>query len=450
MHRSAKKIKALIFLCCLTYFASYLTRYNYAAVLVGLVADLQIDNATGGIAVTGAFIAYGIGQILSGVMGDRFSPVKIVAFGLIATTLVNIAVFFLQSIGAIIAVWCCNGFFQALLWPPIVKLMAEHMPRRAYERATTLISVTAMAANVLIYALSALFLEVATWRAMFLTSALFSGVTVLVWLVGISKNLAAEQAEERASIATNGAASDVMSGAASEDTNKSFSLKENAQGKVSQTEKKHNPVPMEKRRIATLFLLAGVFPLIFSIILQGSLRDSIATWMPTLIKEEYRLSPSQSVLLTCIIPVFSTVAILGASFLEKRIKNEAKSSMILFIVATVDLLVLNLFFGKNAAISVVTLAVGSGCMHGINYLLISRVPGHFAATGKTSTVSGVLNACVYAGAAISTYGYAALSQNKGWDATAVCWLIAAFLSVFGCAVAVKKWKNFRTEQDALR
>ncbi|MBQ1269409.1 MAG: MFS transporter [Clostridia bacterium] len=426
MHRSAKKIKALIFLCCLTYFASYLTRYNYAAVLVGLVADLKIDNATGGIAVTGAFIAYGIGQILSGVMGDRFSPVKIVAFGLIATTLVNIAVFFLQSIGAIIAVWCCNGFFQALLWPPIVKLMAEHMPRRAYERATTLISVTAMAANVLIYALSALFLEVATWRAMFLTSALFSGVTVLVWLVGITKNLAAEHGEE---------ASEAMNDATTDN---------------SPTEKKHDPVPMEKRRIATLFLLAGVFPLIFSIVLQGSLRDSIATWMPTLIKEEYRLSPSQSVLLTCIIPVFSTVAILGASFLEKRIKNEAKSSMILFIVATVDLLVLNLFFGKNAAISVVTLAVGSGCMHGINHLLISRVPGHFAATGQTSTVSGVLNACVYAGAAISTYGYAALSQNKGWDATAVCWLIAAFLSVFGCAVAVKKWKNFRTEQDALR
>lgn len=426
MHRSAKKIKALIFLCCLTYFASYLTRYNYAAVLVGLVADLQIDNATGGIAVTGAFIAYGIGQILSGVMGDRFSPVKIVAFGLIATTLVNIAVFFLQSIGAIIAVWCCNGFFQALLWPPIVKLMAEHMPRRAYERATTLISVTAMAANVLIYALSALFLEVTTWRAMFLTSAIFSGATVLVWLVGITKNLAAEHVEE---------ASEAMNDATTDN---------------SPTEKKHDPVPMEKRRIATLFVLAGVFPLIFSIVLQGSLRDSIATWMPTLIKEEYRLSPSQSVLLTCIIPVFSTVAILGASFLEKRIKNEAKSSMILFIVATVDLLVLNLFFGKNAAISVVTLAVGSGCMHGINYLLISRVPGHFAATGKTSTVSGVLNACVYAGAAISTYGYAALSQNKGWDATAVCWLIAAFLSVFGCAVAVKKWKNFRTEQDALR
>lgn len=434
MHRSAKKIKALIFLCCLTYFASYLTRYNYAAVLVGLVADLQIDNATGGIAVTGAFIAYGIGQILSGVMGDRFSPVKIVAFGLIATTLVNIAVFFLQSIGAIIAVWCCNGFFQALLWPPIVKLMAEHMPRRAYERATTLISVTAMAANVLIYALSALFLEVATWRAMFLTSALFSGVTVLVWLVGITKNLQSERANGTVELAAG-------------------AITEGAESTLPQAgAKEHNAAPqaLEKRRIATLFVLAGVFPLIFSIVLQGSLRDSIATWMPTLIKEEYRLSPSQSVLLTCIIPVFSTVAILGASFLEKRIKNEAKSSMILFIVATVDLLVLNLFFGKNAAISVVTLAVGSGCMHGINYLLISRVPGHFAATGKTSTVSGVLNACVYAGAAISTYGYAALSQNKGWDATAVCWLIAAFLSVFGCAVAVKKWKNFRTEQDALR
>ena len=70
MERAKKHApEALLALCCLVYFASYVTRLDYAAVLVEIVRDLQLSNTTAGIAVTGSFITYGLGMILFGFTG---------------------------------------------------------------------------------------------------------------------------------------------------------------------------------------------------------------------------------------------------------------------------------------------------------------------------------------------------------------------------------------------
>ena len=69
-----KQAAKLTALCCLVYFASYITRLDYAAVLVEIVQDLQIAKTTASIAVTGSFITYGAGMLIFGVLGDRITP----------------------------------------------------------------------------------------------------------------------------------------------------------------------------------------------------------------------------------------------------------------------------------------------------------------------------------------------------------------------------------------
>ena len=69
-----KQASKLTALCCLVYFSSYITRLDYAAVLVEIVQDLQIAKTTASIAVTGSFITYGLGMVIFGVMGDRIKP----------------------------------------------------------------------------------------------------------------------------------------------------------------------------------------------------------------------------------------------------------------------------------------------------------------------------------------------------------------------------------------
>ena len=91
-----KNSKKLAILCGLVYFVSYVTRINYAAALAEIVADLGITKALASIAVTGSFITYALGQIISGFIGDKFDPRKVIIFGVVGTSLINFIVFFLS------------------------------------------------------------------------------------------------------------------------------------------------------------------------------------------------------------------------------------------------------------------------------------------------------------------------------------------------------------------
>ncbi len=84
-------------------------------------------------------------------------------------------------------------------------------------------------------------------------------------------------------------------------------------------------------------------------------------------------------------------------------------------------------------------------MHGVNMMLISRVPPHFAKYGKVSTVSGIVNCFTYIGAAASTYGIALISENFGWTVTLIVWAVIAAAGTLFCCMAHGKWKKFVSE-----
>ena len=83
------------------------------------------------------------------------------------------------------------------------------------------------------------------------------------------------------------------------------------------------------------------------------------------------------------------VGIKLASLLDKKIKNELLSSAILYSVGLLCSLLLLMLFSASATASVSIMAVITAAMHGINLMLISRVPIHFARYGRISTVSGI-------------------------------------------------------------
>ena len=73
---TGRQRNAFCFLCCLVYFMSYLTRMNYAACLAEIQDSLGLAKSIVSLPVTGSFLTYGIGQLLCGFLGDRFSPRK--------------------------------------------------------------------------------------------------------------------------------------------------------------------------------------------------------------------------------------------------------------------------------------------------------------------------------------------------------------------------------------
>ena len=97
-----------------------------------------------------------------------------------------------------------------------------------------------------------------------------------------------------------------------------------------------------------------------------------------------------------------------------------------------------IMFRQNMLLSVLLLALTSACSHAVNFLLICLVPKRFEKYGRFSLVTGLINSCTYVGAALSTYGFAAVSENYGWNVTLCLWGVIALLGLICCFAALKK------------
>ena len=77
-------------LFCLLYFTSYMTRKSFGAVKLGIPDSLLTDQQIGYIG-SALFFTYGAGQVISGLLGDKIDPRKLIFCGLGVTTLCNAA-----------------------------------------------------------------------------------------------------------------------------------------------------------------------------------------------------------------------------------------------------------------------------------------------------------------------------------------------------------------------
>ncbi len=396
-----KSNKKLAVLCCAVYFVSYITRINYAAVLTEIIADLQISKSVASIAVTGSFITYGVGQIISGLIGDKFKPQNVIFCGLCGTSVINLAVAVLPDIWLINAVWCLNGFFQAMMWPPLVRIAAENFEGSSYTKLIARVSQASYAATIAVYVFVPLVIELSEWKTVFAITGAAGAGFAAVWFFS-AKDAAGKSAG-------------VKSG------------------------KNADNLPL------SLLIKTGIIPIMLAIILQGILRDGITTWAPTYVTEVFKLDTSVSILTSAVLPLFSILSLSIVIKVANKFKNELKTSFVFYITALFVNLSLALVFSKFVVFDIAAMAVVISCMHGINVMLIGNVPKYFARFGKVSTVSGVLNSATYVGSAISTYAFAALSDKMGWGFTLGSWVAVSAIGAVLCFICINKWKRFVQE-----
>ena len=397
-------------ICFAVYFASYCTRINYGAAIIAVAADLGIAKNIAGIASTGLFITYGTGQLVSGILGDRMPPHRLIFGGLFGAAIINVCMGFSQSIYPMIALWCVNGFFQAMLWPPLVRIMSELLDADDYKKAVITVSVGSTAATILIYLLVPLCITVSGWRLVFFLCASLGAVVALVWLFYVrSLRSGGFYSGEPVRRAAAAAAADG--------------------GSV--------------RSFRQLVLLSGLIPIICAIILHGTLRDGVQTWMPAFIDETYHLGASISILTTVILPIFATLSYPVATWLKSRFGgSELGSACFLFALSGSCALLLLAFLNVSPLIAIPLMAVVNGSMHGINLMLISHVPQRFTKYGCVATVSGLLNSATYVGSAVSTWGIALLSESRGWFFTIAVWACIAAAGLAVCLTVRRRWNRF--------
>ncbi len=409
----SKHTKQITYLLALVYFSSYFMRINFAVMLVKICGDMQVEKSALAIVVTGLTVAYGTGQVISGFLGDRFQPPHLISTGLALAVFCNVCMFFASTIPLMTVFWAVNGFAHALLWPPIVRLLSLNLNDGEYSYASVRVSQGSSLATIALYLLCPLLLGLMPWRAVMLVCAAFGALVLVAWRVLYPR---------------------VFSSLASEEVQHAPAQKE----------------PSQSNRALPRYVLLPTALIMLAIIMQGMLRDGVTNWMPSYLLETFSLSEESSIVSTVILALFSIVSFsLFNAIQRKFFTNEVTCAATIFAASALSSLVLylvNVFFAQSALIpSLLLMALTVACMHGVNLMLIAIVPKAFVKCGKVSTYSGILNACTYVGAALSTYGFAALAEQFNWNFTILTWVIIA-ASGFGlCLVAAPIWKRFKAE-----
>ncbi len=399
--QNKRDVNVLTAIFMLTYMISYITRINYGAVISEIGSAENITKTLLSMAVTGSFITYGAGQIVSGICGDRFSPKILVSLGLAITTVMNFLIPFCTSPYLMCVVWCINGFAQAFMWPPIVKIMSHSMTDADYQTSIVKVLWGSSFGTIAVYLVSPLLISVSSWKAVFFFSSVCGAIMLVLWNILV-----------RDAVNTSAKAETVS---ADKPSGLSFRV----------------------------FMTPMILSVLICIVCQGMLRDGVTTWMPSYIAETYNLSNSISILTGVLLPIFSLLCYNAASKLyRKYLKNPLTCSAVIFLAGCVSSFLLYVLSGKSAVSSVFLSAVLTGCMHGVNMLLVCMLPAYFKRHGKVSTAAGVLNSFTYIGSALSTYGFASLSENLGWSFTIVMWIGVAAL---GCALCLFWSKRFKKE-----
>lgn len=403
-----KKSKLLIIALWLVYASSYFIRTCYAASIAAIVDEGIFTKGQVGLIGTAFFICYGVGQLISGLLGDKVNPFAMIIFGSASGAVSCFAMAFADSLILLLIIWAANGFFQSMLWSPILRIYSETVDKDLSKKAILHIALSLPIGTICAYLISTVIIKYYNWKYVFVCGGIciLAASLLIICLTLYIKN----------------------------DIEKVRNQNALADSPVNEK---------SKSGILSLAAVSGLFIIMIPSFLHGMMRDGITNWVPTMIGETYGVSPSFSVFLTILLPIFNAFGAYAVTPLYKKLgENEMKTAGITGALALIPLISL-LFMNKMPVyVIIVLLAFTTSIMYALNYLIISLVPVRFSKYSATSGISGILNSAAHIGSAVSSYGFGAAAEGFGWNFVVIIWIVSAFLTFAFSLLSNRKWKKF--------
>ncbi|MBQ3063954.1 MAG: MFS transporter, partial [Clostridia bacterium] len=168
--------RAIAWVCALAYFTSYVLRKNLGVMLVKVCSDMGVAESALAVVLTGLTITYGTGQLISGVLGDKVSPIIMIAGGLGVSSVINGAFYFVDSVPMMTVLWCINGFAHSMIWAPMVKLFSVYLADHEYNFAIMRVMWGSAFATIFLRVFCPAMLLVTSWRTIMLITAIYGAV----------------------------------------------------------------------------------------------------------------------------------------------------------------------------------------------------------------------------------------------------------------------------------
>lgn len=408
--QKSKKIMAstlLIWLCWLVYACSYIGKLNYNASINQVMSFYNVDKDQAGLVGTFFFFAYGAGQVINGIFCKKYNLKWVVFASLLTAGIVNLCVGLAPSFGLIKYLWLANGMTMSVLWPCVIRFLAESLSKKDMARATVTIGTTGAFGMFFAYGISALFAEINFKVVFYVATTVLIGVAFL-WAFSVSKLSKSAKAEceqiEEAIAETKG--------------------KEVSQGRFS------------KKLLVAIIILFCFFG-----VATNFVKDGLATWLPTILKDQYGFKDSISLILTF---SFSLLGLFGNAFAthmhRKVVKDFVLHDGIIFLVATVFIgVVMAGLSVESFLISLLVIILGIIVVKlfiaSSNSLITSIFPLYMKGKVNSGLMAGILNGCCYVGSMASSYGLGLIAKNFGWTVAfwvlfTVCAIVTAIATVY--------------------
>ena len=385
--QNAKKAIMIGSLCTVSYLAVYIARNILGAVTPQMVEQGYAEAFIGKISSL-YFVAYAVGQLINGAIGDKIKAKWMICMGLMGAALMNILFSWLSTseIGAM-ATYGATGFFLSMIYGPMTKVVSENTEPIHATRCSLGYTFASFFGSPAAGVLAA----VLTWQSVFAASSAILAVMAILGFVFFT-------AFERKGIVKYG----------------QYKAQEKGTGNIK------------------VLLKHGIVKFSLISILTGVVRTSVVFWLPTYINQYLGFSAEKSAaIFTVATLIISTTAFISVFIYEKLGHDMHKTVLLMFSSATVFFLLTYLVKMPVLNVGFIVLAIMSS--NGAASMLWSKYCPSLRDTGMVSSATGFLDFLSYMAAATANLIFANAATTIGWGNLILVWL---GLMVVGVVIAL--------------
>jgi len=408
-----------------TYFAYYLCRYNMPVAKTRLCETFSWDASQIGIVFTALTVMYAVGQFVNGQLADRFGSRVIASLGVLGSVLMNLAIFFvilLRPAGAVntrfilimVSIfWGANGFFQAMGWSPMVRVMAHWFPAQGRGKIMgelgTCYQLGGAFSTLLAFFLVGHWVQKlgGDWRAVFwVPAAIFAVIGVFFFLT--IRNCPEEAGLEPVET--------------EEHTHPAGTKGAGITHNVLRT--LGNPY---------LWVIAGTF------FLLDVNRYGFVNWLPAFVAERGSGSWIKDMMKLCIHPLAGSAGAIFAGWATDRFFKGRRAPVIAILLAALGIfsIVVPHIDPKNSAAVVSVIALVGFCTYGPHILMVGHAAQDFGKKSGAAGAAGFIDSMGYIGASLAGWGAGVFIMKYGYGFTFTFFGLAA---IAGALLVCVIWK----------
>lgn len=395
----------LIFLGWLVYTTSYLGKVNYSANITQIIDFYGITKTEAGIVPTFFFVAYGLGQFINGFFCRKYNIKWIIFFSLLISSIINFTIAVSTNFAIVKWLWMVNGFVLSMLWPTLIRMLSENLSKKLLGTSSVVMGTTVALGTLTIYGLSSIYAAFNKFKLAFYTAAFVVIIVSFVWLISYGKAVT--------------------------------SAKEGCRMEDSADETKRETTTQEKHVNSGKNILATVIVLCFYAIGINLTKDGLTTWVPSILKEEFCLTDSISILLTLFLPVLAVFGNAFALRVHKKVPDYINHCVIIFAaIAIFIFMIIGSMSHELVVFMVLGLVIVNFLASSLNSLITAIFPLFMREKVNSGKIAGVINGFCYLGSAISSYGLGFVADNFGW--TSVFYVLIGF-----CVISFIIWCGYK-------